>query len=295
MQALCCWDIGARGGVPSVWLTTELPLHVEAFDAPGSKYYEYERQYPKISVNRHELILSENTAPILFFEQKGWGSGSTLFPPNQTDFWSNYVNTNYNSFEQKLVDGVALRDLDLSIPDLIKIDIQGAELMVLKGMSHLQWTNCLAIEIEVSFISDNSNTPLYGEIDSFLRSQGFIINGMRTSHEVTTNRLGNNINETFELEKKSDVLVQVSQADCLYIKDFGKICSFNLDKYHKYLNILCMYKSFDKMIQLRDFANSKGIENYDEVFTKYCNRFITKVQYSNTEGIHKGIPSGLDR
>ena len=293
MIELNFWDIGSRGGVPSSWLTTELPIIVNAFDAPGSQYYNYESQFKKITVERHELILSEDSSPLLFYEQKGWGSGSTLFPPNQSNFWSKYIDGNYHDFSEKLIDTIALRDLNIPIPELIKIDIQGAELMVLRGMSSNQWANCLAIEIEISFVSNNKHVPLFGEVDSYLRSQGFIINGMRTSHEHATDLLGNKISNNIQLDEDSEYLVQVTQADCLYIKDFTKICDFNFEIYNQYMNILYIYKSLDKMIQLKDFANTKGIDIDNLIYNDYINKFSEIMKCKNTEGIHAKIPSGL--
>jgi len=57
--------------------------------------------------------------------------------------------------------------------DFIKMDIQGAELTVLQnGIEKL--SNCLATQLEVSWICLYENQPTFGDIDVWIRSQGFV-------------------------------------------------------------------------------------------------------------------------
>jgi FkbM family methyltransferase len=61
---------------------------------------------------------------------------------------------------------------DIPLVDLAKMDIQGAELTVLKnGTQKLH--NCVALQLEVSWIGLYENQPPFGEVDVWLRSQGF--------------------------------------------------------------------------------------------------------------------------
>lgn len=57
--------------------------------------------------------------------------------------------------------------------DLIKLDVQGAELTILKnGPEKLR--NCLAIQLEVSFVCLYEGQPAFGDVDIWMRSQGFM-------------------------------------------------------------------------------------------------------------------------
>lgn len=57
--------------------------------------------------------------------------------------------------------------------DLLKIDIQGAELMVLENAPrHL--ANAVAVMTEVSFVTLYENQPALGDVDTALRGYGFI-------------------------------------------------------------------------------------------------------------------------
>ena len=72
------------------------------------------------------------------------------------------------------VQTVRLDDIDeVDPPDFLKMDVQGAELEILKnGVQKLE--TCLAMQLEVSFFSLYEEQPSFGEIDIYLRSKGFV-------------------------------------------------------------------------------------------------------------------------
>jgi FkbM family methyltransferase len=70
-----------------------------------------------------------------------------------------------------------LDDLDIDEFDLLKIDIQGAELMVFQhGRNRL--SNAVAVHTEVSFVPLYHGQPTFGDVDGELRSQGFVPHSM---------------------------------------------------------------------------------------------------------------------
>jgi FkbM family methyltransferase len=70
-----------------------------------------------------------------------------------------------------------LDDLDIDDFDLLKIDIQGAELMVFQhGRQRLR--NAVAVQTEVSFVPLYRDQPTFGDVDRELRSQGFVPHSM---------------------------------------------------------------------------------------------------------------------
>lgn len=87
----------------------------------------------------------------------------------------------FNGFEnfsrvlgQSTVKTTRLDDV-ASLPDIeyLKMDIQGAELTVLQnGLKTL--ASCLMVQIEISFIPLYENQPAFGEVDVFMRQQGFV-------------------------------------------------------------------------------------------------------------------------
>lgn len=65
--------------------------------------------------------------------------------------------------------------LELDIVQLINLDVQGAELKVLKGFGNIleRYTNIKAIYSEVNFEQVYEGAPLVEELDSYLASFGF--------------------------------------------------------------------------------------------------------------------------
>jgi FkbM family methyltransferase len=87
----------------------------------------------------------------------------------------------FNGFEDfgriEAIERVRTRRLDdvegLPLLDFVKMDIQGAELTVLKNGTH-KLRNCLAIQLEVSYICLYEGQPSFGEVDVWMRSQGYV-------------------------------------------------------------------------------------------------------------------------
>jgi len=56
--------------------------------------------------------------------------------------------------------------------DFLSIDTQGSELEILECAEETL-TNCVGIQLEVAFVQQYRDRPLFGEIDKFLKSHGF--------------------------------------------------------------------------------------------------------------------------
>ena len=70
-----------------------------------------------------------------------------------------------------------LDDLDIDEFDLLKIDVQGAELTVIQhGRERLR--DAVAVHTEVWFVPLYLGQPTFGEVDVELRSQGFVPHSM---------------------------------------------------------------------------------------------------------------------
>jgi hypothetical protein len=62
---------------------------------------------------------------------------------------------------------------DLPRPDFIKLDIQGAELMVLQN-GRMALSRALVVESEALFVPLYHDQPLFGELHAFMRGEGFL-------------------------------------------------------------------------------------------------------------------------
>jgi FkbM family methyltransferase len=135
---------------------------------------------------------------------------------------------------------------DLSEPDeidFIKLDTQGAELEILKnGKKCLK--NSLAIQLEVSFFNLYENQPTFGDIDTYLRSIGFVphcfLDVKRWS--ITPTIFDGNYRKPGN---------QLLESDIIYIKDPITLISFSDIQLQK-LAVLSHYcfKSIDLCVYL---------------------------------------------
>ena len=62
---------------------------------------------------------------------------------------------------------------DINKVDFLKMDVQGAELEIMKN-GDKKLRKCLAIQLEVTYFPLYENQPSFGEIDLYLRSKGFL-------------------------------------------------------------------------------------------------------------------------
>lgn len=99
--------------------------------------------------------------------------------------------------------------------DLLKIDIQGGELMAFQnGEARLR--DALVIQTEVEFLQMYVNQPLFSDVELFLRRQGFVFHRFypTVSRVIAPLLLDNNIYAGMS---------QIVWADALFIKDFTRL------------------------------------------------------------------------
>jgi len=98
---------------------------------------------------------------------------SSLYAPNDK-LLAMFQNLMLPVVGTREVDTVRLDDVeDLADCDLLKLDVQGAELDVLRGAGRIL-ASTLVVHTEVEFIPMYKDQPLFGDIDVFLRSHGFL-------------------------------------------------------------------------------------------------------------------------
>jgi FkbM family methyltransferase len=137
-------------------------LCVEPRDASRPALEKLAAELPGIHIA--STLLSATTGEVEFFQ---YGHQSSMLPTISGKAFG----------ESTRIAATALDDLignmKLPWPDLIKLDLQGAELVALSGA-----TQCLqhaqAIFLEVSFIAMQQGMPILGDVISFMKERGFV-------------------------------------------------------------------------------------------------------------------------
>jgi FkbM family methyltransferase len=120
---------------------------------------------------------------------------------------------------------------EIKAMDLLKIDVQGSELLVFGG-AKLLLAGAVAVHTEVSFVPLYKNQPSFGDIDSDLRAKGYLPH-------------------CFESVKRwplgpVKVSNQLLEADIVYFKDLARADEYSVEQL-KHLALLAhyVYRSYD--------------------------------------------------
>ncbi len=137
---------------------------------------------------------------------------------------------------------------ELTNIDYLKIDVQGAELDVIRGgPKALQ--NAVVIHTEAAFVPLYKGQPLFGEVDAALRAQGFMLHSFVAMS-------GRAFRPFMAPNEPTRPLRQNLWADVVYVKDFDNLAALTADQLLKMAAILheC-YSSWD--------LASLALANYD--------------------------------
>jgi len=166
------YDVGAcvlhwTQKAQAIWPESEIIL----FDATDS----FEDLYIKSGLNYHINVISDQSNKVVKFYQ------------NNDNFAGNSYyreNPKYSSAAEYLFDESSIVELTtitlddlvankfLNLPELIKIDVQGAELDILKG-ANKTLTTCKHLIIELRNVEYNIGSPDKEEIINYLQTKGF--------------------------------------------------------------------------------------------------------------------------
>lgn len=119
-------------------------------------------------------VIADGTMRTMYLAHPESGMSSLLAPrPQNLAFFNGF--TEFGHVEsvaavqtRRLADIAELQDVDF-----LKMDIQGAELMVLENAG-TALDQCVAIQLEASFVALYEDQPSFGEIDLWMRGHGFL-------------------------------------------------------------------------------------------------------------------------
>jgi FkbM family methyltransferase len=208
-------DVGAmtigENTEPYAALVNAVPCDVIGFEPVAA---EFEKLENLKDPNRHFLPYFIGDGSTKTFHECNFTMTSSLFEPNTAllDKFQNLEElmrvTRRYPVQTKRLDDIP----EIKGTDLLKLDVQGAEMLVLDGAIETL-KNVLVIETEVIFVPLYKHQPLFSDIDIFLRSKGFLFH-----------RLTNCAGRAFKpLIFNNDVNAVMSQwlwGGAVYVRDF---------------------------------------------------------------------------
>ena len=175
-------DVGARGGLPKPWDGLASALSVVAFEPDCA---EADRLASVLkTVCRDVTVVRQATwahSGILRLYQTRIAGCSSLFRPDKDRLIDFPEAKRFEVVSEESVEAVTLDSAFATrqiVPDFLKIDAQGGTLPILKGGPNVLDT-IVGMHLEIELMPMYADEPLFGEVDTFVRSRGFELIDLR--------------------------------------------------------------------------------------------------------------------
>jgi FkbM family methyltransferase len=156
----------------------------------------------------------------------------------------------------------AMAKNSISHCDMIKLDVQGAELDIVLGMGEQHLQNLLSIEMEVGFQSIYKGAPRPHDVETALALYGFELFDLNLlKHHAKKNGSATYYTDILNQSSTFGVINgKLIECDMLFIKKQENILAAN-DKaiIGRYIAVLCIYSLYTHALQIADDAFAKGI------------------------------------
>jgi FkbM family methyltransferase len=168
-------DVGARWGANPPW--NQVPSRYIKYVGFEPDAVECERlmtQFSSPTIKYYPIALGETRGSCNLNITREPGCTSTL-QPNEDLLARFYYSERWDVVKTASVSVSPLSDLiakESICPDVLKIDVQGAALGVLKGLGK-SISDVLFVDVEVEFLEMYKGQPLFSDVDQYLRGQGF--------------------------------------------------------------------------------------------------------------------------
>lgn len=165
---------------------------------------------------------------------------SSLYPPNEAFLKAfNHLHEVTTVVGTHQVSTKRLDDIpEIANVDYIKCDVQGGDLDVLKGaVARLRQAVC--VQVEVEFLPMYAGQPLFAEIDTFMRAQGYVLHTLQHIQ-------GRALKPVVVAGNLERPLNQILWSDAVFVRDFMKLAELSPEQLLKLALVVHeVYGSFD--------------------------------------------------
>jgi FkbM family methyltransferase len=261
---LHCIDVGARGGMQSHWRPYADLMRIDLFEPDAAA----------CALQAAKAPANESWFPVALGGRTGTGrlhvlrkpSGSSLYPPNP-ELMLRFGPPSYGDLDKVIeVPLLTLSDFidqhKRPLPNLIKLDVQGAELDIFKGTQPPHWRDLLAVQTEIEFAELYQGQPLFGDLDAFMRTQGFLlfdilpVRSYRFEGEKSHAYLRRHLNL---VKNRRDISCRLIAGDAFYLRDPELVLAQgDVTAILKLFVILVLYRFLDEALWLAEAAAEAG-------------------------------------
>jgi FkbM family methyltransferase len=261
-------DLGADGGIPVNWVTFQDLMAINAFE-PNEAECKLQAMKSRGNIQWHSVALSSETKTKKFYIPKRT-TGASLFMPNFSVFERFGDDQYWGDIQEKYINCQSpshfFKKNSIKPPNLIKLDTQGSELDILKGINSKDFRHILAIEVEVEFVEFYEKQPLFFDVHKFLENLGFELIDLRTarSYYSKNNKKNYYLKKFLNAAGNSPLLgAHLVSGDALYFRKFNINSLAKIDLFKKII-IAAIYGYFDYAFYLLELSNDKGKLSEDE-------------------------------
>lgn len=246
--------------------------------------------------NYHNIALSgRNSERILYLSNVPTGTSILRLLPD-----SKFIKENNSYFfpMQEMVIKTAtletfLTSLDVKQVDGIKLDVQGAEYEILKGLGEGMFNKLDLIEIEIGFYKIYEDQTDFCIVKKDLENLGFTLFDLRLSRSNLSNTI-DGISYAKDYFETHDQCPSISQrlweCDAIFLRDPSYVSThkFELNRVRKIVVMYCIYNYFSEAIQLlKHFKSDFSAKEFKQLVESV--KLWNKKERSNLKNVEKAL------
>lgn len=270
-------DVGSAGGLQPHWRSYAGIVDFYLFEPHQESYEKLKAQF---SASPHSNLF--HVLPIGLSETGGkrtlymlnCPTGSSLYPVNPASEFASPDNSYIFPIREVQIQTRRLDDVlngqKVAHVDIIKLDVQGAELEILRGLGDERRKHLLLAEVEVNISNGVTNNigpyeggPTWGQIDEMLTSDGMRLLDLSVARSYRAKKGDADWyqREVFDVYENSPSLsARVWEADVVYVRDWRiLVADGDAEAIRKLAVALCGYRFFSEAYFIIERAEEAGL------------------------------------